>query len=212
MARIVKLRFLQWREPRYNAVMLKERLELVEEAYSGIARAPEQRHPFPVGRELAEGLGYPGSLLDRMPSQCVEAFAGVSNVSLFADIRPGDTVLDLGCGAGLDLLVAAERGAGKLIGVDFSVPMLDRAQLAVESAAQQHRITLVHGSAQRTPLVSASVDVAMVNGLFNLNPDRSSVFRELFRLLRPGGSVFAAELVLNEPLPREMLDNANWLA
>jgi len=83
----------------------------VLEAYSAAAERPQAKHPFPVGRCFAESLGYPSDLLDRMPDACVDAFAGVSNVSLFADIRPGATVLDLGCGAGLDSLIAAERVA-----------------------------------------------------------------------------------------------------
>ena len=74
----------------------------VRDAYSAAALSPERRHAFPVGRDFAKSLGYPDELLDGLPSDCVEAFAGVSNVSVFAEIQRGTTILDLGCGAGLD--------------------------------------------------------------------------------------------------------------
>ena len=106
--------------------------EAVRNAYSSAARQPEGTHPFPVGREFAASLGYPPGLLDSSPSVAVEAFAGVSNVAVFADIPEGANVLDLGCGAGLDALIAAGRvGArGRVLGVDFSEAMLTRARRA----------------------------------------------------------------------------------
>jgi arsenite methyltransferase len=101
----------------------------VMEAYSAAALHPNDSHAFPVGRRFAETLGYPAELLKGLPPACVEAFAGVSNVSVFAQIPGGATVLDLGCGAGLDSLVAARRAGpnGIIVGVDFSFPMLARA-------------------------------------------------------------------------------------
>ena len=99
----------------------------VREAYSAAAAEPEAGHPFPVGRAFAESLGYPAELLRRLPPSSVEAFAGVSNISMIADIAPGDTVLDLGCGAGLDAFIAA-RGAGRVVALDFSETMLRRAR------------------------------------------------------------------------------------
>jgi len=192
--------------------VVDQRLQAVKQAYSQIALAPEQKHVFPVGRELAEGLNYPRALLDRLPASCVDAFAGVSNPSLFAEFGENDVVLDLGCGAGLDLLVAADRGAGRLLGVDFSLSMLERAQKAVDSCDQRMRITLLHCPAHQLPLLNASIDVVIVNGIFNLNPQRDAVFGEIHRVLRPGGTVYVAELILTEPLPEEMRDQANWLA
>src|SRR6266851_2483145 len=104
--------------------------EAVRSAYSSAARQPGGAHPFPVGRELAASLGYPPELLDSIPSVAVEAFAGVSNVAVVAEIPAGARVLDLGCGAGLDALIAAGRvGArGRVLGVDFSEAMLARAR------------------------------------------------------------------------------------
>jgi arsenite methyltransferase len=111
-------------------------------------------------------------------------------------------VLDLGCGAGLDSLIAARRAglSGKVIGVDFSTAMLDRARKAAKKACIQNA-SFEQTGAECLPLSPASVDVALVNGIFNLNPERESIFRELARVLRPGGVVYAAELILGSPLP-----------
>jgi len=186
----------------------------VREAYSAAAHSPTGEHPFPVGRAFAESLGYPAALLDTLPSAAVEAFAGVSNVALFAEIPEGATVLDLGCGAGLDSLIAARRvgPSGKVIGTDFSGTMLDRARGAVQEAAIQNA-SFEQADAEHLPLGPASVDVALVNGIFNLNPAREAIFRELARVLRPGGLVYAAELLLASPLPANVRQtDADWFA
>lgn len=170
----------------------------VQRAYSAAASRPEEKHAFPVGRVLAELLGYPAELLDSLPAVAVEAFAGVSNVSLFASLPPGTRVLDLGCGAGLDSLVATRRveAAGRVIGIDFSDSMLARAGGA--AAALRVSVTFCRGDAERLPLQTGSVDVALVNGIFNLNPARTEIFREIARVVRSGGAVYAAELILRE--------------
>ena len=109
--------------------LAKRLYEGVKKAYSSAAERPTEQHPFPVGRAFAESLDYPKELLESLPSYSVDAFAGVSNVSIYAEIPEGSTVLDLGCGAGLDTLIAARRtgSAGRVIGIDFSGSMLDRA-------------------------------------------------------------------------------------
>jgi SAM-dependent methyltransferase len=187
----------------------RQRALLVREAYSAAARDPEGEHPFAVGRGLALGVGYPDTLLDRMPETAVAAFAGVAAVSVDASLVPGDRVLDLGCGAGLDSLIAAERvrPGGEVLGVDFSADMLTRA-----ASAAAENVAWCRASAAALPLPDGSVDVALVNGIFNLNPDRSRIFAELARVVRPGGRVHAAELVLREPLPEAERTDANWFA
>jgi SAM-dependent methyltransferase len=187
----------------------RRRRTLVREAYSAAARDPGAEHAFAVGRELAAGVGYPAELLDRMPGPSVAAFAGVGAVSITAALAPGERVLDLGCGAGLDSLVAAERVGrdGEVVGVDFSADMLARA-----AAAGAERVWWCRASAEELPLVDGSVDVALVNGIFNLNPGRARILAELARVVRPGGRVHAAELVLREPLPESERTDANWFA
>jgi arsenite methyltransferase len=186
----------------------------VRDAYSAAALDPGGKHPFPVGRAFAESLGYPAELLDSLPAECVDGFAGVSSVSVLAPIPPGSTVLDLGCGTGLDALVAARRTgpSGRVIGLDFSEAMLARARRALERSGAAN-VELRAGDAERLPLPSSSVDVALVNGIFNLNPAREAIFEELARVVRPGGSVLAAELVLKEAAPPSpVAPDANWFA
>ena len=186
----------------------------VYQAYSGVAERPDAEHPFAVGRHFATGLGYPIELLDRLPPASVRAFTGVSNVSMFAELAPGATVLDLGCGAGMDSMIAAERvgPTGTVIGLDFSPAMLARAQRAA-SQPSWGNIHYAQAAAEDLPLNSASIDVALVNGLFNLNPAREVIFQELARVVRPGGSVFAAELILKEPTAAGEAGNLeDWFA
>ncbi len=183
-------------------------------AYSAAAEMPQEKHAFPVGRAFAESLGYPTELLDRLPAVATDAFAGVSNVSIFAEISSGATILDLGCGAGLDALIAARRVglSGKVIAVDFSTAMLDRARQAVAEAGASN-LDLREAGAEQLPIADEEIDVALVNGIFNLNPARDTIFRELARVVRRGGTVFAAELILSSPLPAETRTNeSNWFA
>lgn len=186
----------------------------VREAYSAAAERPQDEHPFPTGRRFAESLGYPGDLLAGLPPACVDAFSGVSHVAIFADIPVGITVLDLGCGAGLDSLIAARRVGpnGNVVGVDFSEPMLACARQAAVEAGSAN-IEFHQADAEDLPIGEGSIDLALVNGIFNLNPVREAIFLELARVVRPGGAVYAAELILKEPLPPEIQESeANWFA
>lgn len=185
----------------------------VERAYSAAADHPRDKHAFPVGRAFAESVGYPPELLADLPPDSVDAFAGVSSVSVFASIPAGCTVLDLGCGAGLDSLTAARRvgPAGRVIGIDFSPSMLGRSRRAAASLGLN--VAFVRADAERLPLPRASIDVALVNGIFNLNPAREDIFRELGRVVRPGGVVYAAELVTGEPVERTgPISDSDWFA
>jgi arsenite methyltransferase len=175
---------------------------------------PHEKHAFPVGRAFAQSVGYPAELLDDLPAVASDAVAGVSNVSVSVKISSGATILDLGCGAGLDALIAARRVglSGKVIAVDFSTAMLDRARQAVAEAGINN-LELREAGAERLPIADEEIDVAMVNGIFNLNPARDAIFRELARVVRRGGMVFAAELILSNPLPPvARAIETNWFA
>lgn len=186
--------------------------EKVHEAYSRAARDPVGQHPFPLGRAFAEGLGYSADALAELPLVVLEAFTGVSNVSEFAEISPDSLVLDLGCGAGLDSLIAARRAAsGFVLGIDFSEPMLDRARYGAEQTRLSN-VRFCRAAAESLPLPNAVVDTVLVNGIFNLNPARQQIMRELGRVVRPVGSVYAAELVLREPLPTGRSTDGDWFA
>jgi len=197
-----------------NSANARQLREKVRAAYSSAAETPTVKHPFPVGRAFAESLGYPADLLAALPVVASTAFAGVSNVSLFAEITHGVTVLDLGCGSGLDALIAARRvgPTGTVIGVDFSAAMLSCARQAVAESPFGN-VELWEADAEHLPVEDAEIDIAMVNGIFNLNPMRDAIFRELARVVRYGGTVFAAELILSRPLPPEAQGSeANWFA
>jgi SAM-dependent methyltransferase len=184
----------------------------VHDAYSRIAVEPSGRHPFPVGRPLTEMVGYPAAWLARTPEAAIDAFAGISCLPCFADVPGGSQVLDLGCGSGLDSLMAA-RTASRVLGVDFSPQMLARARAAADSAGVTN-VEYRLGAAEAIPAETGSIDVAIVNGIFNLNPARTEIFRELARVVRDGGRVFAAELILAQPLPadRPPASQVDWFA
>jgi arsenite methyltransferase len=194
-----------------HAARLREAVRL---AYSTAAVAPEATHPFPVGRALAESLAYPPEDLIALPTISVDAFAGVSNVSVFSHLLPDMRVLDLGCGAGLDSLIACGRvgPGGVVLGVDFSAEMLKRARQGMLLCGADN-IGFCQAAGENLPVKHGAIDVAMVNGIFNLNPAREKIFRELARVVRVGGSVYAAELILREPLPPDVhASDENWFA
>lgn len=197
-----------------NEAKIKYLREGTRKAYSAAAERPLDEHPFPVGAHFAESLGYPRDLLSGLPSISTGAFSGVSNVSVFADIPVGSVVLDLGCGAGLDSLTAARRtGAkGRVIGVDFSDSMLARARQAA-TIDKANNVAFYQADGENLPIGKAKIDVALVNGIFNLNPKRDAIFQELARVIRDGGKIYAAELILKAPLPPEIRENEiDWFA
>jgi arsenite methyltransferase len=188
--------------------------ESVRGAYASAALDPDTKHPFPVGAKFAESLGYPPELLKSLPPEASAAFAGVSNVSLTAPVQAGMKVVDLGCGAGLDSLVAAGRigCTGRIIGIDFSGEMLSRARAAADKHGALNT-SFIQGAAESLPLADASIDLAMVNGIFNLNPFRDQIFKELARILKTDGIVAGAELILRDTLPDELKKGgANWFS
>jgi ubiquinone/menaquinone biosynthesis C-methylase UbiE len=167
-----------------------------------------------VGEEFACSVGYPRELLGVIPRTAREGFAGVSNVAVFATLPVGGTVIDLGCGSGLDALIAAQRvgPTGRVVGIDFSEEMLDRANASLRELGLAN-VLFIRSAAEKLSLADASVDCALVNGIFNLNPFRDKIFRELVRIVKHGGSVFGAELVLQAPLQESsQAGAANWFS
>lgn len=177
----------------------------VAERYGLVATAPGQKFNFPVGRQFAESVGYDPALLDRLPTGMWESFTGAGNPQSFVDAQPGESVLDLGCGAGLDLYLYAQRvgPAGRLFGLDLSQPMLDKARDNLASVGIEN-VKWLHAPADAIPLPDNSVDLVTANGIYNLSPDKDAVMCEVARVLRPGGRTIFAEIVLKNELPHEI--------
>ncbi len=174
----------------------------VAQRYGQVAVTPGEKFGFPVGREFAESVGYDPTVLDRLPDSMSESFTGAGNPQPFVDAAPGETVLDLGCGAGLDLYLHAQKvgPTGKLIGLDLADPMLAKAGENLHTAGIDN-VEWLSASADQIPLRDNSVDLVTANGIFNLSPDKDAVMLEIARVLRPGGRTIFAEIVLKRELP-----------
>ena len=144
--------------------------------------------------------GYKTTALNAAPEQAVSASFGCGDPVSFSEILPGQTVLDLGCGAGLDLAIAGEKVGtlGHVIGLDASEEMLALAKKNIEQAGLLDRTELRHGTIENLPIADASVDWIISNCVVNLSPDKSKVFSEIYRVLKPGGSAVIADLVADD--------------
>ncbi len=180
----------------------------VRERYAAVSTRPEARYPFRVGRDFAEALGYPPDVLDTVPLAATEAFTGVATPIFRADLRPGETVLDLGCGGGLDLILAARAVGprGRAIGVDMAEPMVARATANLR-ALRLDQAEAVVGCAEALPLPDGSADCVVANGILNLAPDKSAVLSEVARVLRSGGRFVLAETTLRHELEPGMVQS-----
>lgn len=175
----------------------------IKKTYASVSREPGRDFMFPTGREWAEDLGYPRELLARVPERSVESFAGVANPFSLGPLTKGERVLDLGCGAGTDTLIAAQMvGAeGYVTGIDMTPEMLDRARASAAEMATS--VDLVEGEAESLPFADESFDVIVSNGVIDLIPDKDAVLSEMFRVLRPGGRIQVADVTIQRPVSEE---------
>jgi arsenite methyltransferase len=178
--------------------------EEIRKTYTDVSTAPAQDFIFPTGRAWAQELGYPEAELSRVPDATVESFAGVANHWLLGRIDPGSVVLDLGCGAGTDLLIAAQMTGpdGRVIGVDMTASMLDRARASANEMGLSN-VELHEGLIESVPVEDASVDVVISNGVIDLVPDKDAVFDEIDRVLRPGGRLQLADVVIHHEVSED---------
>jgi arsenite methyltransferase len=178
--------------------------EEIRKTYTDVSTAPEQEFIFPTGRAWAQELGYPEPELAQVPDATVESFAGVANHWTLGRIEPGSVVLDLGCGAGTDLLIAAQMTgpAGRVIGVDMTATMLDRARQSATEMGLAN-VELHESLIESLPLEDASVDVVISNGVIDLVPDKDAVFDEIGRVLRPGGRLQLADVVIHNEVSED---------
>jgi arsenite methyltransferase len=170
----------------------------IQRTYTEVSAAAGQEFIFPTGRGWAQDLGYPEPELSRVPDETAGSFAGVANPWVHGRVAPGQTVLDLGCGAGTDLLIAAQMAGprGRAIGIDMTESMLARARESA-TAMGLGNVELHESLIESLPLEDASVDAIVSNGVIDLCPDKDAVFAEIDRVLRPGGRLQVADVVIH---------------
>ena len=175
----------------------------IKKTYASVSQEPEKDFIFPTGRAWAQDLDYPEEL-GRVPETAAASFAGVANPFSLGRLGEGERVLDLGCGAGTDTLVAAQMvgRAGHVTGLDMTPEMLSRARSAAEELSLEN-VTVVEADAERLPFADASFDVVISNGVIDLIPDKDAVFSELFRVLVPGGRIQFADVTIQRPVSEE---------
>jgi arsenite methyltransferase len=192
-----------------------EQLEVaVKEMYRQVAREEEAELHFEVGRPLAEHLGYPPDVLDRVPAAALASFAGVGHHLDLAGLKPGEAVLDLGSGSGSDAFCAAilVGDAGRVVGVDFTDEQIEKAR----SLRDEHGFTQVEfeqARIEKLPFEDESFDAVISNGVINLSLVKNVVFAEAARVLRPGGRLAVADIVSARPLKERTRRNVDlWAA
>jgi arsenite methyltransferase len=186
----------------------------VQHKYTAVATAPDQTFYFHHGRPLAQMLGYPMDLVDSMLPQAVESFAGVGNPFSLGTIHAGETVLDVGSGSGFDCFIAARLVSpkGKVIGVDMTEAMLEKAQTTAQKMGL-NQVEFRKGFVEELPVEDNSLDVVISNGVVNLCPDKYRVFAEIFRVLKPGGRLYLADIVVHKQVPDGAKANVDlWAA
>ncbi len=192
-----------------------EKLESeVKSMYSDVAESADAEFHFEMGRELATRLGYTQSDLEYVPEPAVDSFAGVGYHFDLADLEPGEAVLDLGSGSGMDLFVAAMAvtETGTVTGIDMTDEQIDHARgLADEHGF--HNVSVERGHIEEVPLEDDSFDVVISNGVINLSPKKQQVFEEAARVLKPGGRIALSDIISERQMPERIKSDADlWAA
>ena len=176
----------------------------IQRTYAAVSDDPDRDFMFPTGRAWAQELGYPAELLEGVPETSCESFAGVANPFALGPLNLGEDVLDVGCGAGMDTLIAAQMvgPTGSVTGIDMTPEMAAKARRSVTVMGLE-TVTIVEGSAEQLPFPDSSFDVVISNGVIDLIPDKDAVFSEIVRVLRPGGRIQLADVTIQRPVSEE---------
>jgi ubiquinone/menaquinone biosynthesis C-methylase UbiE len=173
----------------------------IQEEYETVARSPHQGFHFHTGRRLARILEYDDAWLKELPEAAVESFAGTGNPFSLGPIEPGERVVDIGCGAGIDSLIAAGMvgPSGRTVGVDMTRAMLDKAHASASALGLDH-LEFREGYGEDLPVEDEWADVVISNGVLNLMPDKPAALGEMARVLRPGGRLQIADIMVSKPV------------
>jgi arsenite methyltransferase len=179
--------------------------QAIRTRYTAAAISAIDKFAYPTGRAGAVGLGYDVGMLDAIPAASLAAFCGVGHPWRLGRPRTGEAVLDIGCGAGVDLVVAAQSvgSTGRVWGIDLTPAMAHRAQRALTQMGISHgHIALAQ--AEALPCATDSIDLVISNGMLNLSPQKAATFSEIWRVLKPGGRLQFVDMTLRETLPAEL--------
>jgi SAM-dependent methyltransferase len=173
----------------------------IQEEYTAVACTPAQGFHFNTGRPHAFRLGYEEHWLAGIPEGAIESFAGTGNPFSLGELQPGERVVDVGCGAGIDSLIASRMvgSSGSVVGIDMTEAMLDKAR-AGASAMGQANVHFRQGFGEELPVQDGWADVVISNGVVNLMPDKRQAFAELNRVLKPGGRLQIADILVQKPV------------
>jgi arsenite methyltransferase len=175
----------------------------IKKTYAAVSQEPDTDFIFPTGRAWAEDLRYPPELA-AVPDTAAESFAGVANPWELGRLSHGERVLDLGCGAGSDSLVAAQMvgGEGRVTGIDMTPEMLAKARSAAAQMGAEN-VDFVEGEIEALPFPDEAFDVVISNGVIDLVPDKDAVFADIYRVLAPGGRIQIADVTIQNPVSEE---------
>jgi len=188
--------------------------EQVREKYKEVAINPSQEFHFHTGRYLAEKLGYSSDLYDHFPESAVESFAGVNNPFSIRELSPGEKVVDIGCGAGFDCYIAASLvgDSGQVIGVDMTNEMLEKANHNLKTM-EFDNVRFKKGFLEDIPVETSWADSVISNGVINLCVDKMQIFKEILRVLKPGGFLQFSDIANSIEVPQAAIDNIDlWTA